>query len=869
VIGSTVGRYRVLERLGGGGMGVVYRAEDIRLKRFVALKFLPPELTQDSVAKERFEQEARNASALDHPNVCTIHEIDETPDGQVFICMAYYDGESLKSRLSRGPLSIEETLSVTIQVAEGLSQAHAHGIIHRDIKPANVMLTKEGIAKVVDFGVATLAGRGRTGTSGEIAGTVSYMSPEQARGGALDQRTDIWSLGVTMYEMLTCRLPFQASGERLVLEAITHDGYTPVESLRTGVPPRVAAIVDRCLEKRPDDRYQRAAELIADLKSVRRALTSATVSTLPGGAVSTARRRLRPAVMVPIGAAVLLAAVLAIVPAARHAMVGLTGGRAVPEQLHIAVLPFTNVGNDPANRAFCDGLTEILASTLTQFERFRGALWVVPVSDVRAEKVASAAEARRSFGVNLVVTGGVQREGDRLRLALNLVDTQNLRQLTSRILEGPRSNLGGLEDQVVDAMARMLELQLNPKERQEVTAGGTAVPAAYDLYLQARGTLESAGGPGDPDAAAALFKQAIALDPNFALAYAGLAQAYLDLYRANKNPEFVTEAVASGTRAAQLNDRVGGVHVTLGEIASATGKYEDAVGEFQKGLELEPKSSSAFSGLARAYEALGRLDDAEATYKKAIALKPDYWLGHNALGTFYLRHGRYDEAEGQYQKVIALAPRNFWGYINLGVLYYAKGNFARAREMFEQSLSVRPSYVAYSNLGTLAFIRVNWSEAVAMYEKALALDDRDYVLWGNLGIAYHWLGGHAQQSAAVLARAARMAERRLAVNPRDTGILADLASYDALLGEKDKALACLRQVEAEGRKRPDLALQIADVYRDLGDREQAIEWIIAAVKLGGTAADVESRPAFDELLKDPRLERLFHEQGGAESQKAK
>ena len=870
MIGTTVGHYRILERLGGGGMGVVYRAEDTRLRRSVALKFLPPELTRDAAAKERFAQEARTASALDHPNVCTIHEIDETSDGQVFICMAYYDGESLKARLARGPLSIEETLGIAIQVAEGLAQAHAHGIIHRDIKPANVMLTRDGMPKVVDFGIAMLAGRGRASATGEIAGTVSYMSPEQARGDSLDQRTDIWSLGVAMYEMLTGRLPFVADAEQSVLHAIIREEPSPVESLRTGVPAPLAAIVAKCLRKRTDERYQRASELIADLKSVRRALTSATVSTLPEAApVSALRRTLRPAVTLPVGAAMVALVVLAAVPAARDALRGLTHGTAVPGQQHMAVLPFTNVGDDPANRAFCDGLTEIMTSTLTQFERFQGELWVVPATEVRTREVRSVSEARKVFNVNLVLTGGVQRDGDRLRLALNLVDTANLRQLRSRVIEGDLGDAGLLEDRAAAAMAEMLAVQLQPEARKELAAGGTTVPAAYARYVEGRGVLGAFQGDRDPQRAADLFRQAIALDPRFALAHAGLASADLELYFWKKEPRLVAEAAASARRASELDDRLAEVHTVLGEIHRTSGRYEDAVHELERALDLDPKSSAAFAELGRTYDALGRVGQAEATYKRAIALKPGDWLNYNRLGNFYASHGRYQDAERQLREVITLTPENFWGYINLGALYFSMGNQGRAREMFERSLAVKPSFVAYSNLGTLAFVERNWAQATASFEKALALDQSDYVLWGNLGIAYHWLGAHQRETHDRLAKAVSLAEKQLAVNPRDTVVLADLASYHALLGERTQALDCLRQVEADGRSRPDLALQIADVYRDLNEREKAISWIARAITLGSTAAEVESRPAFDELITDPGLQKLLHAQGEGEAQKQK
>jgi len=859
MIGTTVSHYRIVEKLGGGGMGVVYKAEDTRLKRFVALKFLPPELTHDELAKERFEQEARAASGLDHSNVCTIHEIDETEDGQVFICMAYYDGETLKNRLARGPLTIDDTLNIVLQVSEGLRQAHEHGIVHRDIKPANVMLTRDGAAKIVDFGLATLAGKAHLAAGSEIAGTLSYMSPEQIHGAAIDHRSDLWSLGVTMYEMLTGRLPFVGDEAQTVLQAIAHQDPAPIESLRTGVPAQLAAIVTKCLQKDPEERYQSAADLRADLRRVKHALTSATVSSMKGlPPVSSFRKRFRPVVALPVAVMVVAVTLLTAIPSTRRTVQKWLNLPVVPEQLHIAVLGFTNVGGDPANRAFCDGVTEILSSTLTRLESFRERLWVVPASEVRAREVKSAGEARGVFGVNLAVTGSVLRAGDKVHLTVNLVDAETLRQINSEVIEAPEADLPELQDRVASITLEMVKVELDPTQRKQMTAGGTKVPKAYDFYLQARGTLENYHGESDPERAAELFKQAIALDSGFALAHAGLAQADLESYRKKKDARLVDEAVASAGRAVELDDRLSEVHATLGALYTTTGKYEDAVRELKRAIERQPRNAGAYSGLARAYDALGNAAGAEETYRRAIALRPEYWVGYTELGAFYYRRGRYEDAEKQFQKAVALTPQNAWAYNNLGAAYLIRGQDAQAREMFERSVAIKPLYGALSNLGSLYLREGKLSLAATMYEKALVIRSTDFKLWGNLGVAYHFSGQEAKGKQAY-SQAVTLAEQQRKVNPRDTRLLIDLAGYNGMLGERAKGLAVLQLVLKAPPTDADSIAAIAQSFEDLGEREKAIEWIGKALKAGFSVATLEEGPALRDLRNDARFAKLLEE----------
>jgi len=364
MIGQIISHYRILQKLGGGGMGVVYRAEDTRVKRTVGLKFLPPELTLDEEAKTRLVREAQAASALQHDNICTIHDIDETPDGQLFIAMDFYEGETLKKRIERGPLPIDIAVDIAMQVARGLAKAHEAEMVHRDIKPANIMVTKEGEAKIVDFGLAKLAGQTKLTKAGSTVGTVAYMSPEQARGEEVDARTDIWSLGVVMYEMITGQLPFKSEYPDAALYSILNEESEPLTGLRTGVPMELERIVNKCLEKKPADRYQHLTDLLVDLRHLKKVsdakAESASATSLTGEAPSKLRKR-KTALVLAGGIVVAAIALASWLLLGKHEVSHLRG-----KEISIAVLPFASLSRSDEDQAFADGIhDEILTQRVT------------------------------------------------------------------------------------------------------------------------------------------------------------------------------------------------------------------------------------------------------------------------------------------------------------------------------------------------------------------------------------------------------------------------------------------------------------------------------------------------------------------------
>ena len=887
--GDVIGNYKILGLAGSGGMGVVYRALDMKLERTVALKFLPEHVVSSSDEKARFLREARTASSLDHPNIGVIHGLEETADGHSFIVMAYYAGETLVHKLRRGPLSVSEAVDIAIQMGEGLAAAHAGTVVHRDIKPSNVILTQSGVAKIVDFGLARLTSTTGSTQSISTAGTIGYMSPEQTMGKLVDQRTDIWSLGIVLAEMVTGRNPFTRETPAATIFAILNEPPLPMDEIAEASPDQVPLellrIIYRALSKEPATRYQSCREMVADLKEVRSHLEPAAMtspitsrrstrttnspSTRSSGRVTSSASDLRQQIeqasrpvwgaavapspkwhrwLIVVAGAALVVAILSLLPAVRDRV---EGWFSRPEE-HVAVLPFENVGNDPANEQVSAGLMDNLASRLTNLEAGKQSLWVVPTSEVRRLKISDPASALRELGATVAVEGSLRRDGQTIQLTVNLINTKNLRQIGSVNLEDRAGDFSSIEDEVVARLAKLLHVEMTP---EMLRASGAAVNAgAFELYLKALGYTQRYDKPENLDLAIAALNEAVRRDPRFALGFAQLGEAYRLKYRLDKDKKWLDEALANCQKAQQLDDRLPMVYVTLGKIHSYTGNYDLALQESQRALQLDPRNADAIISLARSYESAGRIADAEAAYRKAIALRPDSWDGYNQLAGFLNDHQRYDEAVAQYRHAIELTPDNAALYLNLGAVYSSMGDkhYPEAEQMLRKSIELEPTYGAYANLGYLYNQEQKFTEAAAATEKALQMNDRNYVVWGNLAIAYEGLKDKEKTSKA-WDREIDLLEQTVRDTPRDAIAQSNLGLLYAKKKLRDKAVSRIQSALALSPDDPNVLAIVGVAYEDMGDRTEALQYVEKSLQKGYSLEDLKNTPDLQGLFSDPRF----------------
>jgi tetratricopeptide (TPR) repeat protein len=805
------------------------------------------EWCQDPLLRERFSREARAASTLDHPHICTVFDIDETPEGQLFIAMAYCPGENLKQRTLRGRMPIEDAVDIAIQIGEALGGAHEGGIVHRDIKPANILITDRDQVKVVDFGLAKLAGDVTVTRQGSVIGTPAYMSPEQATGDEIDGRSDLWALGAVLYEMVAGRRAFAADHEQAILLAITTTDPTPIDTLRPEVPAELQRIIRRCLKRKPEERYHTAGELVSDLKRFRGDPTPAEIVTQTLPSVSRAQRRRALSRIILPGGAVLtaLALLTSLYPAMTRA-----------KTRHVVVLPFSCPGAGPEAEILCAGLVDTVTARLGELRRFRRTLSVVPVSEVRAQGVASADMARRVFGVDLVISGSVLRENGSVRIPIELVDAARLRQIRSRTITSEKTADFILQDRVISAIEEMLEVEPGSDQRAAMALGQTTNAEAAELFLEARGHVGKTPTEVHLSEAMSLYREALEIDPEYAEAMVQLAEACDHRYRLGGDSIWLDHGADYARRAVALAPDLPAARFAAGRFDVLKSSYETAIEHLQRAIDLDPLEVTAYVYMAQAYEAIGESAQADQTLEQAVRTGPEHWRTYLELGRFFYSRYELERAAEYFRHIVDLLPEASIGYAALGGVLIHLDDRAAAREMLERAVAIGTGYEGHNNLATLEFYEGRYAEAAHHYELALAIDEQDYLVWNNYAEALAGSGASEEPVRAAYQRAAELAQTQLASAPDSAETLIDLASFRIHLGETDEARRLVDRTLALEIDDPNSMVALAAVFEKLGERRDAIDWIGRSLAAGYPLQLIEDYLPFDDLRSDPAFKEI-------------
>ena len=870
MIGSTISHYKVLEKLGEGGMGVVYKAQDLKLDRLVALKFLPPHLASDEEDRERFIHEAKAASSLDHPNICNVHEIDETPDGQVFIVMAIYEGTPLNKKIEKGPLKIDEALDVAIQAAEGLQAAHDKGIVHRDVKSSNIMMTDKGRAVIMDFGLARTGGATKLTKTGSTLGTVPYMSPEQARGEKVDHRTDIWSLGVVLYEMVAGRLPFQSAYSEAIVYSILNEEPPPLTSLRSDVPMELERIVKKAMQKERTNRYQHPDEMLTDLRTLKRELKSGVAKEFPQKA-----RPWRKQVALSAGIAALT--VILVV----GGLLLFRGEKRQTSISSIAVLPFQNLSAERRHGYFAGGLHDEL---LTQLSKV-AALKVISRTSVMGYtgKNIPLKQIASQLGVGSVVEGSVQVVGGRLRVNVQLIDAATDEHLWAERYDRTLDDAFAIQSDVAQRIVAAVGVALSSTEQRGLAAAPTVNAEAYQLYLQGR---EYFTRPGylrqNNEIAQQLYERALALDPNFALVHAALSEVHGVMYWFRYDPSAARAARQreEAEAAIALMPGLPQAHVAMG-LAHYWGRrdYQRALEEFAIALEGLPNDAQLWASIGFVHRRVGNWDKVFAAFEKATQLDPrSAGLFYDLGGYTYRLMRRYADAVRAYDRALSLAPDLHDAVIERGWTYVRwQGQLDTLRVVLSRVLSD-------AKLGDLGSVTAQRA-ALLLWERDAdgllqelqsarinAFEGHYFLLPSALYAAWaHQLRGDHAAARAAFESARVLLDSVMKELPGDWRLHAARGLALAGLGRRDEALREARWLQQSVVYRKDafertmfLVEDRARILAQAGDAEAALDEIERLLS-GPSFLSVHTLrldPRWDPIREHPRFKALLAKYAG-------